>query len=238
MIEEKIEQFCNGKIDEVINLKNEETKNIGVKLTKYLRGSIFEENVSFNSPITNANNRVFLGAHSYMNDGGYIRSNVFIGRYCSIGRRVTILAARHNMHILSTSPALNNGNEVYTSEQKEMLGINTTPVRVIIENDVWIGDGAVIMPGVRIATGAVIAANCVVTKDVPPYAIFGGVPGKLIKYRFPTEIKEQLLSTRWWNMDYKTINSMPKKNIFSFIEASSSQKINFESYRSYRLAEE
>ena len=72
---------------------------------------------------------------------------------------------------------------------------------IVIGNDVWIGTGCTIMSGVKIDDGAVIAAGSLVTKDVPAYAIVGGAPAKLIKYRFNNTIKDRLLNSKWWDID-------------------------------------
>jgi hypothetical protein len=77
--------------------------------------------------------------------------------------------------------------------------------RVVIGHDTWIGHGAVIMPGVRIGNGAVVGSNSVVTKDVPPYAIVGGVAAKVIRQRFPRAIAEALEATAWWDWDHDTL---------------------------------
>ena len=76
---------------------------------------------------------------------------------------------------------------------------------VTIGNDVWVGANVIILPGVTIVDGAVLAAGAVVTKDVEPYAIVGGVPAKLIKYRFSREKREKLLRIKWWNLDEEKI---------------------------------
>lgn len=77
--------------------------------------------------------------------------------------------------------------------------------RVVIGHDTWIGHGAVIMPGVRIGNGAVVGSNSVVTKDVPAYAIVGGVAAKVIRQRFPRAIAEALEATAWWDWDHDTL---------------------------------
>ncbi len=77
--------------------------------------------------------------------------------------------------------------------------------RVLIGHDTWIGHGAVIMPGVRIGNGAVVGSNSVVTKDVPAYAIVGGVAAKVIRQRFPRPIAEALEATAWWDWDHETL---------------------------------
>lgn len=109
-----------------------------------------------------------------------------IGNYCSIAQEVMfVLNADHYVNHISTFPF-----------KVKVLGEKwegTSKGDIIVEDDVWIGYNATIMSGVRIGQGAVIAAGAVVTKDIPPYAIVGGVPAKLIKYRFEPEIVEELL---------------------------------------------
>ncbi|MBI2718272.1 MAG: CatB-related O-acetyltransferase [Rhizobiales bacterium] len=157
-----------------------------------------------------------------MNDGGYLRDCVAIGRYCSIGRRVTIGAGMHVMRGLSTSPYLNReGDRPYTDEESDTLGFagprkNLGPT--VLGHDVWIGDGVIVLPGVSIGTGSVLGANAVVTRDVPPYAIVGGVPARIIRRRFPEAIVERLLASRYWELPYESLQAMPVSNIFKFIE--------------------
>ena len=76
---------------------------------------------------------------------------------------------------------------------------------VVIGNDVWIGARATILSGVTVGDGAVIGAGALVAKDVPPYAIVGGVPARLIKYRFSSEIINELLEIKWWDWDSKKL---------------------------------
>lgn len=76
---------------------------------------------------------------------------------------------------------------------------------IVIGNDVWIGSNAKIMSGVHVGDGSIIAANAVVTKDVEPYTVVGGVPAKMIKKRFPDETIQMLEQMKWWNWDYEDI---------------------------------
>ena len=77
--------------------------------------------------------------------------------------------------------------------------------RITIGSDVWIGNGAVILDGVKVGNGAIIASRAVVTKDVPAYAIVGGVPAKILKYRFSSDVVEALEQSQWWNLTDKEI---------------------------------
>lgn len=109
-----------------------------------------------------------------------------IGCYCSIADNVIfILSSEHPLNRISTYPfrkmTLNCGSDGKSKGD------------IVIDDDVWIGYGATIMSGIRIGQGAVIAAGAVVTKDIPPYAIVGGVPAKIIKYRFEPEMIKCLL---------------------------------------------
>ena len=81
---------------------------------------------------------------------------------------------------------------------------------IVIGNDVWIGYEAVIMAGVTIGDGAIIGTRAVVTKDVPPYTIVGGVPAKLIRKRFPDDVIERLLSLKWWDLPPETVSKIIK----------------------------
>lgn len=181
---------------------------------------MFEEGISLSSPVVTKSPNIFIGSHSYMNDGGYIRANTFIGRYCSIGRRVTIAAGIHDVSKVSTSPVLNSKDSPYTPEQLSQLGITIVSRRyTVLENDVWVGDGAIIMPGLRIQTGSVIGANSVVTRDIPPYAVVCGAPARIIKYRFPENIIQQLLETEYWEFSKHSLGCLPTGNVFEFINS-------------------
>lgn len=172
----------------------------------------YENNSQLSSPIISSRSSMFfIGAYSYINGGGYSRDNVFVGRYCSIGRRVTLAAGAHAMGGLSTSPAVAG-----RSSQAQMNSKYASRM-TIIHSDVWIGDGAVIMPGRTIGVGAVIAANAVVTKDVENHAIVGGVPARVIGHRFSTEMSRKIVESKWWNFDKNTLDGLNTKDIEKFL---------------------
>lgn len=127
---------------------------------------------------------VFVGMRSYSNDSLF--RNAKVGRYCSIGRRCSIGAAKHKVDGLTTHP--------FGAPE----GFNSDPITTI-GNDVWIGDNAVIMAGLTIGDGAIIGAGAIVTKDVPPYAIFVGAPAKALRFRFDDMSIVKLCQSEWWN---------------------------------------
>ena len=133
-----------------------------------------------------------------------VKGNVEIGNYCAIGNDVKIISGNHNYGL----PALQT--QVY----KEKLHVKypSTPLKCVIGNDVWIGDGAIILPGVEIGNGAVIGAGSVVTKNIPPFGIAVGNPAKVFKYRFSEEIIDFLQKIQWWNWSDQKIKR--NKNFF------------------------
>ena len=119
-------------------------------------------------------------------------SNATIGKFCSFGPEIRIGLGRHPLYLKSTFPGFYSNNRYYGVD-KEYDNNEPEHLPVIIGNDVWVGTRAMILDGVSIGDGAVIAAGAVVTKDVPPYAIVGGVPAKIIKFRFDDKEIKRLL---------------------------------------------
>lgn len=127
-------------------------------------------------------------------------SGANIGKFCSIGQNVRIGLGMHPTNWVSTFPAffsIRNQCQISFCDKNYFEEIGT----VKIGNDVWIGANALIMSNLTIGNGAVIAAGAVVTKDVPAYAIVGGVPAKIIKYRFTEDYIKKLSSLSWWDKD-------------------------------------
>ena len=116
-----------------------------------------------------------------------------IGAFCSIASGVKIGQMNHPTQFVTINPFIYYKDRGIISADKDI----DVKIGCIIEDDVWIGNNAVVLPGVTVGRGAVIAAGCVVTKNVPPYAIWGGVPGRLIKWRFDESIREKLISIDW-----------------------------------------
>lgn len=132
-----------------------------------------------------------VGSYTYIGRSTHITKSS-IGRYCSIANNVSIGQGEHRLDYVSTS------SRFYSSPWETL-----TAGDCVIESDVWIGVDAVILRGVNIGIGAVIAANAVVTKNVPAFAIVGGVPARLIRYRFSEEKQKIILASQWWKKGYK-----------------------------------
>ncbi|MCI8585971.1 MAG: CatB-related O-acetyltransferase [Lachnospiraceae bacterium] len=131
-----------------------------------------------------------------------------IGKFCSIacGAKFLFNAANHAMGSLSTYPFPIFFEEwgLHT-EPEAIAGAWDNKGDIVIGNDVWIGYEAAVLAGVTIGDGAVVAARAVVTKDVPPYTIVGGVPARPIRRRFRDEVVTELLRLRWWDWDHGKI---------------------------------
>lgn len=155
---------------------------------------------------------VTMGDYSYTGPFDML-FNVQIGKFSSISYGVTIGPPEHSYHRLSTHPMIYDG--FYEIFDKDTLIRNEKFDKSIsIGNDVWVGCNATILRGVHIGDGAIVGANSLVNRDVPPYAIVAGCPAKIIRYRFDESVIESLLKQKWWSWDIDKI----KRNQWLFTE--------------------
>ncbi|MBV6621403.1 MAG: Vat family streptogramin A O-acetyltransferase [Rivularia sp. (in: Bacteria)] len=149
----------------------------------------------------------------------FIGDKLVIGKFCALATGVKFImnGANHKISGFSTYPfqIFGNGWEKVTPQSDELPNKGDT----VVGNDVWIGYEAVIMPGVEIGDGAIIASKSVVTKDVAPYTVVGGNPAKVIKKRFADDVIYTLLEIAWWNWDIEKITRNLEKIVSGDIEA-------------------
>ncbi|GAC1040641.1 DapH/DapD/GlmU-related protein [Rhizobium sp. No.120] len=146
-----------------------------------------------------------LGDFSYLGPRCIV-GDATIGKFCAIAAEVRIGAPNHpmdrpSMHRFTYCP------EYYAVDavRDHAFFDRRKQDRAIIGNDVWIGHGVIVLPGVKVGDGAVLAAGAVVTKDVQPYTVVGGIPAKFIRERFTRRIAERLAAIAWWHWPFETI---------------------------------
>lgn len=192
-------------------------------------GAILRRNATLQNVTTamhvviNANTNVeysTIGRFSYVGQNGRV-SQVDIGAFCSIGADCVCGAGEHPVDYVSTHPvffSLGCQSGVTFADRN----LYAERQRIFIGNDVWIGTRVFIRDGVTIGHGAVVAAGSVVVHDIPAYAIAGGVPAKVIRYRFEPSVISELLEIRWWDWDERRLRDaqglFASDDIQSFIE--------------------
>lgn len=167
---------------------------------------------------------ISVGDYTYYDDpadpAGFEKNNVLfnypefgdrlvIGKFCAIASGVKFImgAANHRLSSVTTYPFAVFGGAWAESAPPHLSQL---PFKgdIVVGSDVWIGRESVILPGVHIGDGAIVAAYSVVTKDVPPYTVFGGNPARLLKRRFSAALTETLLRLRWWDMEPEALGGL------------------------------
>lgn len=161
------------------------------------------------------NRFVSTGCHTYT--ASLLPHDVVLGRYCSIGQSLAIMGLEHPTDRFSTSPLTYSPRFADIAKKDFGREFPQVPFRAHAAtpkfgHDVWVGENVRLKTGITIGNGAIIAAGAIVTKDVPPYAIVGGVPAKLIRMRFSTETIERMERLCWW--DYPFFD-LPGKDTWS-----------------------
>lgn len=200
MIIKKLFSYC-WRLFTIVKLKQ---RDIHIALL-----ATFDADTRFESAITvhqyTVVNGATIGKYTYIGPHCFLQ-NASIGRFVSIASNVHIVRWTHpSSEFISTSPAFFSTKKqcVRTFVTKDLyneeLCIDGHSIK--IGNDVWIGQNVLLKGGIRIGDGAIIAMGAVVTKDVPPFAIVGGVPARVIRYRFSQSDIEQITQTQWWNKE-------------------------------------
>jgi virginiamycin A acetyltransferase len=163
-----------------------------------------------------------LGAFSYVSAATRDTIKMKVGRYCSIARGVNVVAGNHPIEAVTTNPFFfGNYHKEHFPEvvnENEQPNFKRNLGNVHISHDVWIGGHCILKAGIKIGTGAVVAAGSVVVKDVAPYTIVGGNPASVIRLRFSEEIASRLLNSHWWEIDPKILRTITMTNIPVFCD--------------------
>ncbi len=140
-----------------------------------------------------------VGCYTFIAKNSHIEKNTKeIGNFCSIASGAVIGPNNHPLNMTSTSAVFYSSSWGIIPKEFDLRDTFNSGKETILESDVWVGANAIIMGGVKIGTGAVVGAGAVVTKSIPAYAIAVGVPAKIIGYRFESNVRENLLLSKWW----------------------------------------
>jgi acetyltransferase-like isoleucine patch superfamily enzyme len=185
--------------------------NSGARIIKStIRGPLFLNRNSQIGP------DVVTGKYFGMNENCFV-ARATVGSFGAIGARTAINPFNHPTTWLSTNEFQYHPKSFdWVDEYNDFVRLERTPDmfnHVTIGNDVWTGHNVNVTAGVNVGDGAVIAAGSVVTKDVPPYAIVGGVPATIIRYRFDERTIERLLRVKWWELELSQLSGLPFRDV-------------------------
>jgi acetyltransferase-like isoleucine patch superfamily enzyme len=192
-------------------------KKLKMGYLSYAKNSTFDYFNTLQDNVSLVNSS--LGSFTYISTNTKI-ANTQIGKFCSIGPDCKIGLGKHPTDTyVSTHPAF------FSSSKRAQMTFSDSNYfqeteNILIGNDVWIGANVIVTDGIHIADGVIVAAGSVVTKDIPPYAIVGGIPATIIRYRFNEQEIKKLLDIKWWNMnvDYLKDNFKKFHNIKHFLD--------------------
>lgn len=142
-----------------------------------------------------------IGSYTSINGPMNARGNVRIGRYCAFGQSVSLLSFNHATDMVN--------QQVWLQQRLGLRPCHATKGPISIGHNVWIGDKAIVLSGVDVGHGAVIAAGAVVSKSVEPFSIVGGNPARHIKYRFNEKTRNVLLAVKWWDWSFEKMQRNP-----------------------------
>jgi acetyltransferase-like isoleucine patch superfamily enzyme len=184
------------------------------RTVKIPKSAVFEEYTSFQGTFGT------MGAFSYSENLITLAS---VGRYCSIAERLTTYGERHPLeYVTSSGFTYSRAKPQFTRFHREILSGEFPPeapiarALPIVEHDVWIGQSVILARNITLGTGCIVGAGSNVTKSVAPYTIVGGNPARIIRPRFPEDIAERLLKTRWWEYHPRLLLEMDFRNPSDF----------------------
>lgn len=210
----KIQNLMLNISKKIVNFKKKVFFPLSVSVNKLTR---FEgsNHIKKNTNLRNSS----VGFGTYIGENCNLHG-AKIGRFCSIANDVSVIISDHPINMVSTHPCFHKGNHPVMKKigltmnldynllnSKRIKGYN-----IQIGSDVWIGESVKIMNDIVIGDGAIIGTGAIVTKDVPPYSICVGVPAKVIKYRFDSEVIDFFIKNQWWKKSTKELLYM--QNLF------------------------
>ncbi len=179
-------------------LKQYKEKNLRVEMFVAIENATIGKHVFLGSEVQFKN--ATIGDYSYINAKTHV-NHTRIGKFCSIGPEVQFGLGKHPTNLISTHPTFYATNKPFDTFSDKNYFKEFQEIE--LGNDVWIGSKSIIMGGVTIGNGAIVAAGSIVTKDVQPYEVVGGVPAKHIKYRLDENTIIALEKIKWWDKDEK-----------------------------------
>lgn len=182
-----------------------------------------------------------IGAFSYSYSA--LPETCSVGRYCSISADLKFIDSMHPTDLITTSAiTFRPRNSLFTDFMTKELRQYAAKFDVRgdkpypkIGNDVWIGANVTLAMGIHLGDGCVVATNSTVTRDVPPYAIVGGIPAKILRYRFDEEVIDRLVRSEWWNLDPAGLFETPDLEVTEILRKIENGEVNDFQFRSVTI---